>query len=67
MAQRKRKPKWEKIFRDAWQVCANAGECDAADGTEYHRVYREWVEAGHPIQVARFILRNANITAEDKP
>lgn len=64
MADRRRQVQWEARFREAWELCENAGECDAADGEEYRRVYAEWVKAGRPAQVEAFILRTANITAE---
>lgn len=54
----------ERRFRWWWQLCADRGECDASDGKEFRRVYREWVKAGRPARIKVFIRVHANTSAE---
>lgn len=57
----------EEFFRSAWRWCARYGHCDAVGGSEYHRVYAEWQEAGRPASVCKFIKQRANISSGPVP
>lgn len=43
-----------------WTVLAARGVCDELDGAECHRVLHEWLKAGMPKDVRRFIRERAN-------
>lgn len=44
-------------FWRAYQALSERGRCDAPNGVEYHRVLREWVAAGQPVDITPFILK----------
>jgi hypothetical protein len=47
-------------FRLAWRRLAKRGVCDDLDGAEYRRCLAEWIEAGQPRWIQKFIRRVAN-------
>lgn len=47
-------------FDRVWHQLALLGGCDGLGGAEYHRVQQEWVNAGRPSALYRFILDAAN-------
>lgn len=52
------------IFRRIWAALAERGQCDGWGGTESERVYAEWVAAGWPWPISRFIRRRANAAVD---
>lgn len=53
---------WQlKKFMRVWNRQARKGLCDAPGSSECQRVMREWVEAGEPAPVYRFIRIHANV------
>ena len=53
------------IFRTIWKMFAEAGVCDAIDGTEYQRVYKEWCADGDSEPIADFIKERANAPGKE--
>lgn len=51
--------KW-KAFDLLWIGLSVLGKCDEYGGSEYKRVSKEWLEAGQPVKIVRFILERAN-------
>lgn len=51
-------------FRRVWQTLEAFGHCDGWGGMQCHRVWREYVAAGMPEDVAGFIRRRANILSD---
>ncbi len=57
----KRKPSTAMSeFETAYEELSQVGACDSPGGAEYRRVKHEWVEAGRPADVQRFIRVRAN-------
>lgn len=48
-------------FFNAWHDLAAAGACDAYGSVECARVYGEWLAAGSPKPIGRFIRQRANV------
>lgn len=53
-------------FDAVWRECEKRGWCDGLEGAEYRRVSQEWLEAGAPLEMARFIRRRTNISSEGR-
>lgn len=51
----------EALFANVCTELGEAGHCDTFSGMESRRVFREWVEAGRPMEMARFITERANV------
>jgi hypothetical protein len=50
-------------FKIIWTDLARDGKCDAPEGMEYQRVYREWMKDGFPLPIIPFIVQHANAPA----
>lgn len=48
-------------FNIVWDALAGQGVCDSRPGAEHDRVCRQWIAAGCPEQVTRFIRVYANL------
>lgn len=53
-------------FAAIWHVMARDGWCDEWGSAEQCRVFREWVEAGQPVEVGKFIREAANRPPQHK-
>lgn len=49
------------IFAICYWILSRQGHCDSPGGMEYHRVRAEWIRAGRPIRMIRFIKYWANL------
>lgn len=47
-------------FNAAWNVLSGMGWCDALGGAEWRRIFLQWLKAGAPESVNRYIRRHAN-------
>lgn len=47
-------------FRKEWNELADNGTCDAIDGAEFKRIFREWEALGCPSDLVHFISVRAN-------
>lgn len=59
-SQRPSATEWRKWNR-AWDRLARRGVCDHRGGQEYRRVTQDWVRAGKPGAIFRFIRQQANL------
>lgn len=48
-------------FRRLWLAYSHEGYCDRIVSAEYRRVLGEWLSAGRPCEIGRFIVLRANI------
>jgi hypothetical protein len=48
---------FDRVLREL----AYQGACDPHGGMEYFRVLEDWIAAGRPLPLARFIYTHANI------
>lgn len=53
-------PMAQQQFDIAWRVLHREDKCDAPGSDEYHRITKEWRDAGAPPDMLEFILRRAN-------
>jgi len=50
-----------------WKKISRLGHCDAFGSAEWRRVQDEWIEAGLPDEIHRFIYERANIGSQPSP